>query len=218
MSRLIDLTGERFGLLVVLQRSSARQNRHVLWDCACDCGRSAICASVNLKTGHTKSCGCLRGKSQTHGHARREGKTATYRVWCAMHNRCNDPASIRFQEYGGRGIVVCQEWNEFQSFLGDMGERPSPRHSIDRINNDGNYEPANCRWATSVEQANNKRTTTMLTVNGKTMPVMEWVRELGFSPPRAAGTLIRQRARRGWGHERALSSIPSSQEGAPCRP
>ncbi len=173
MPNFIDLTERRFGRLLVLQRAP-NVNKRTYWLCRCDCGKSAIVFSGSLSRGFTQSCGCLRreaareiietnrppqGSRLTHGMA----ESPEYSSWCAMKKRCLNPNSIRFERWGGRGIRICPQWvNSFETFYADMGPRPTVTHSIDRIDNDGNYEPGNCRWATRKEQRKNRRNPKLL--------------------------------------------------------
>lgn len=109
-----------------------------------------------------------------HGHAITGQRTDTYSIWCGIRSRCSNPKDKAYPNYGGRGITVCERWSDFQNFLHDMGERPSKKHSVDRINNDGNYEPGNCRWATAKQQVRNTRRTIYITIDGRTLPASEW--------------------------------------------
>ena len=165
MAAKLYLIGKRFQRLTVIQELPARIhpcgtiNRKFL--CLCDCGNKTEAFVNNLTRGHTGSCGCLQRErasqaSTTHGHCQGPSDSVMYRTWQHIWSRCTNPNTPDWKDYGGRGITVCERWNEFENFLSDMGERP-PGKSIDRINNDGNYEPRNCRWATPVEQARNKR-------------------------------------------------------------
>lgn len=155
----VDTVGHRYGKLVVLRERRLRSGGQVrsFCNCRCDCGKLCLMAKASLRNGDTKSCGCERGRASVHGHARRGGKSLEYICWTNMKARCLYPKNNRYEYYGGRGIKVCERWLEsFENFLADMGPRPRGM-SIDRINPDGNYEPGNCRWATSKEQNNNKR-------------------------------------------------------------
>src|SRR4030042_6036882 len=141
----VDITNQRFGKLIALEPTTLRKRSSIIWKCQCDCGKIVLKASDNLRRGFTKSCGCLvKEKSFRHGHAASNCKrhSRTYESWCRMWQRCNNKNLPAYRYWGGRGIAVCKRWKDFRNFLSDMGERPQGK-SIDRINNDGNYEPSN---------------------------------------------------------------------------
>lgn len=155
---VVDVTGQRFGKLMVLHRV-ASLHHEARWRCLCDCGGTIDVRGSSLRKGDTKSCGCLRREAKwKHGHKAAGQKSPTYTSWYNMKRRCLDKNHMNFRYYGGRGITVCERWLAFAPFLEDMGER-MPWLTLDRINVNGNYEPSNCRWATIAEQSMNKRRT-----------------------------------------------------------
>lgn len=175
-----DLTGMRVGRMTVIGIEGRRRG-YLLWRVRCDCGNEKLAVSGELTRGRPSSCGCgtpkIKPRPPTHGLT----KSSTYNIWKAMRRRCGSKREKDYRNYGARGIVVCERWLKFENFLADMGKRPSPKHSIDRIDNDGNYEPGNCRWATNIEQSNNTRVNRVITAEGVSMTMAEWARHLGVS-------------------------------------
>jgi hypothetical protein len=203
MGAAIDLTGMRFTRLVAVERSGRTSSSGTVWRCNCDCGRQTMVPIGALRKGNTKSCGCLvtewsRSLNKKHGLS----NTVEYRLWVGMITRCTNPKRNKYQDYGGRGIVVCDRWrSSFEDFFSDMGHRPSPRHSIERINNDGNYEPTNCKWATKREQLRNTRRNRILALNGESHPLVVWTERLGVDK-----NTISRRIASGWSLEAALTT------------
>lgn len=172
-----NIEGQKFGRLLVT-RYAGKRREATIWECQCDCGESVSVTAGNLMSGHTQSCGCIRREvSATRPRPKLNRHRQTFRAWRSMKDRCQNPNSERFEDYGGRGITVCQQWlDSYEAFLADMGECPSAEHSIDRKQNDGNYEPGNCRWATAEEQCNNRRNNVRFSFYGMDKTVSEWSR------------------------------------------
>jgi len=200
MKGMEDLVGRRFGRLTPI--ACEKINGFVYWLCACDCGAKARVCGYKLRHGHTRSCGCLKKdilleRNHVHGLT----GTAEYHAWAAMHGRCYNRNNEAYKDYGGRGIKVAPEWSTFTAFLKDMGKRPSPKHSLDRVDNDGDYGPRNCRWATKQKQNNNRRSNRWLELGGSVLTCAEWERSSGLK----RGTLY-HRLRAGWSAERAVKT------------
>lgn len=197
-----DLTGLRFGRLTVTEMAG-RRNRQVLWKCKCDCGKDVTVIGGNLRNNSTQSCGCLNKQNaamrkRTHGGT----DTRLYRIWHNMKNRCQNRRTKDYEDYGGRGIEVCPEWREsFEAFRDWAVANGYQDHlTIERNDTDGGYCPDNCRWVTNKEQQSNRRNNHLVTYNGKTQTLQQWVEETGIK----RGTLS-DRLRKGWSPERALT-------------
>lgn len=205
----IDLTGKVFGKLIVLSYNHTYK-KVAFWLCLCECGTHKIINGANLRYGHTASCGCIaketskqnilktRIKNITHGQSGTNKRTGTYISWYAMLQRCTNPKNIRYSSYGMRGISVCASWYSFVNFFKDMGERPTGK-TLDRIDNDGNYESSNCRWTTVSEQ-NFNRSPKLLFYNGIGRTLADWADELNISK-----SAICRRLKLGWSLDKALS-------------
>ena len=201
MQKCQDLTGQKFNKLLVLKQ--VRKNKgKTYWLCKCDCGKETIVEGYKLKTGHIRSCGCLQREINikrltTHNLS----KSRLYEIWCAIKNRCLNKNLKTYKNYGGRGITVCQEWlNDFKTFYDwAINNGYSDGLTIDRINNNGNYEPDNCRWASRKTQANNRRTCKTFTYNGVTKNYKHWCSFLKINY-----STFYSRISRGWKIENAL--------------
>lgn len=198
------IAGMRFGRLTVISRVGSDRKRQSTWLAACDCGATKIVAAVYLRNGEVKSCGCLvRESSSANGKARKRHGfhgTSTYRIWSGMMTRCFNENDHAFQLYGGRGIRVCDKWRKFDGFLADMGARPAGK-SIDRIDNDRGYEPGNCRWATAVQQQNNRSNNRILTFQGLSLSIADWARRVGLPRKVLQGRIVS-----GWDASRAITT------------
>lgn len=179
MSKLKDMTGQKFGRLTVIERGENSKQGRARWVCECECGGTALAIGSNLKNGNTTSCGCSR---KSHGRA----GTAFYKVWANMKARCGAPADARFPEYGGRGITVCERWQDFENFQADMGEGYEPGLQLDRIDNDGPYSPDNCHWATPTQNCNNTRRTRFVSFGGTPVPLSVAARRMGIKRDKLA--------------------------------
>ena len=209
MSKLIDLTGQKFGRLTVLERAedykTPKGKRHTRWMCKCECGNTAHILGDHLKGRLTKSCGCLSAelsaqRCKHHGYRER-----LYRIWTAMKQRCCNPKAHSYSRYGGRGITVCDEWMcDYKAFYDwALASGYQDDLSIDRIDNDKGYSPDNCRWATSKEQNRNRRINHNITINGETKTLAEWCEQYDISHK-----TVRSRLQLGWLPEEALGIVP----------
>lgn len=187
---MIDELGNPYGKLTVIEYAGRSKSGDSLWVCRCKCGNTTTVARGDLRKsyGGTKSCGCGR-KTQGGGWG-----TTEYTTWKEMKRRCCNARYCEYHLYGGRGITICKRWQtSFINFLADMGKKPFPEATIDRIDNNGNYEPGNCRWATRMEQGQNTRKVRLLTYNGKTMCLRAWARRLEITH-----RTLSMRIKRGW--------------------
>jgi hypothetical protein len=178
-----DQVGRRFGRLVVValvEQDTSKENNH-LWMFKCDCGNEKQARIKSVRSGKTSSCGCFFSEMMTARNTKHglSNSSATYRTWKDMRQRCMNEGSVDWPNYGGRGITVCQEWDDFLVFLADMGERPHGM-TLDRIDVNGNYSKQNCRWASPKTQANNKTSNKVLTLSGRTQTLQQWADETGI--------------------------------------
>ena len=225
----VELTGRCFGRLTVLGRIQ-RTRKGFLWLCNCSCGKQASVPTNSLTSGNTQSCGCLRQERNIIALKKRHGETRykridttqskVYKAWHRIKQRCYNPKNIRWEHYGGKGIQMCDGWrSNFLAFFANLGDAPSPTHSIDRINNHGHYSCGqcnecrdkqwvmNCHWATPIEQANNKTNNRHLTFNGETATLAQWSRRVGLD----AETLS-VRLKKGWTMARSLTTPPRNHK------
>jgi len=201
------LEGEKFGRLTVLSLAGI-DDHGAIWSCVCSCGGIKEAASRHLRSGNTQSCGCMQVEAgratATHGMS----NTPTYNSWVGMHDRCKREDHRSWKDYGGRGIYVCARWEKFENFLIDMGIKPSPKHSIDRIDNNGIYDPKNCQWSLMVDQQRNKRSNRLINLHGKEIPITVACEILGIQRG-----MVYQRIRHGWPDHDALHIPPHGTRG-----
>lgn len=204
-----DLSGLKVGYLTVIEKTDMRYSSQIMWRCSCICGRSDFLAASNkLSKSRIKSCGCmtnqiLRTSRTKHGHSiGKDGHgTSTFKTWRSMRERCNNPAHKSYHEYGGRGIAVCNEWQDsFQAFLDDMGERPDEK-TLGRIDNSAGYYKANCRWESYKQQARNRRNNAQIGQEGNKKTIAEWSEISGIK----YATIWKRINEHGWSHERAVT-------------
>lgn len=203
--RRTDLTEQIFNRWTVIEFSHKGRNRECIWTCKCQCGKIGKIQGNQLTSGRSKSCGCLMREIQKQGRGK-FARHPLYRTWYMMIQRCTIPTSKGYEHYGGRGVTVCDRWrfgdgqqNGVKCFIDDMGERPL-NHTLERKDNDGNYEPSNCCWASPIEQHNNRRTNITLTFQGKTLTIAQWARELNVHVH-----LLRSRYKHGWSVDEMLT-------------
>jgi hypothetical protein len=202
-----DLVGFENGRLKVIRLSENKCGRAYKWVCLCSCGKQFEAIGTNISCGSTSSCGCYREElrkelTKTHGEAGTETKTVEYETWIRMKARCYDTTNSRHKHYASKGISVCEEWrNDYAAFLAYVGRRPSLKHSLDRIDNDGNYEPGNVRWATKKQQTINRNVTIYLTYLDRTLTLEEWSVEVNIPV-----VTLSRRYHRGWSVEQVLFS------------
>ena len=206
---MYDLTGERFGRLLVIERCGSDKSKNALWRCICDCGNETVKSGIYLRNGDTRSCGCLHKETvskrmSTH----RLSRTRLYRVWSGIKNRCYNPNTDNYKYYGEVGIGMCDEWrNNFEAFLewsisnGYDENAKAQECTIDRIDTSKGYSPDNCRWANHTIQCNNQTSNKLLTFNGETHTIAEWARKQGINY-----STLRARINRGVPVETALST------------
>jgi hypothetical protein len=200
-ARFKNLKGMKFGRLSVVEYAG-RQGKQSRWKCSCDCGEIKTVQGNNLSAGHTKSCGCFNKEMTLKAHTKHgDSGSPEHSAWRMMIHRCQNPANNQYPNYGGRGINVCDRWQSYEEFLKDMGRRPTPVHSIDRIDNSAGYSPVNCRWATKKEQSRNTRSNRLVTHNAVTRCLTEWAELSGLNV-----NTLRSRLRLGWTFERAITT------------
>lgn len=205
---MLDLTGMKFGRLTVLSSAQFQASKKKMWNCKCECGNYVTVRGTSLIGGITKSCGCLQKELASKKHSKHNGYgTRLYAIWDSMRQRCNNKNCRAYHNYGGRGIKICDEWDDFANFKewaiisGYDNTAKRGTCTLDRINVNGNYSPENCRWNTMKEQSNNRRNTIYMTVNDETHSLSEWASITGIK----YDTLWKRYKKYGWSPERVVS-------------
>lgn len=203
----MNLTGHRYGRWTVIEEVG-RKHGGATWLARCDCGNEKVVKGNCLRTGSSKSCGCLNVEVHRRVCIERNTKhgltnTKAFSAWVNIRQRCENKSTPAYKKYGAKGIKVCERWHSFESFLADMGEPPSLLHTIDRIDSSGDYEPKNCRWATQKEQQNNRSSNRVIRAFGKDQTLQQWSEELSIARKTITGRL-----RLGWPVEKALTEPP----------
>jgi hypothetical protein len=205
---MVNLIGHKFGRLTVISFNEKRDGHMTYWNCECSCGNKKIISRSSLKSGRSNSCGCLNAETVrrnfgTHLEASGKNRTKEYRTWCHMKRRCYLITHPHFKDYGGRGIKVDRKWkNSYENFLIDMGRAPSPKHSIERRNNNKGYSKNNCYWATMKEQSNNRRKNRIILFDGQKKTLSQWCDQFNMGYKLVSDRINRY----GWSLKKALTT------------
>lgn len=204
-----DITGKKFGRLQVLEIGPKKTGQYNWW-CLCDCGEKRLVAGGDLRSGHTRSCGCLKRDRTIETHTTHgKSRSPEFSIWRGIRKRCNTPTAHAFEHYGGRGIKICSRWDNFENFLADMGPRPTPKHSVERIDHDGDYCPENCKWVIWDDQANNRRNTHFVVINGERMSLKRACEKHGRRYNRTSERIRKLK----WSVEEAFELVPRRSDG-----
>lgn len=203
MTKYTDITNQKFNRLTAIERIYCSRQKKMAWNCLCECGGSIVATYTQLKSGNTKSCGCLNHeKILERNTSHSESKTRLYKIWVGIRQRCNNPNKKSYVNYGGRGVKVCDDWDNYLNFKEwAISNGYEDDLTIERIDPNGNYEPSNCTWIPKGDQSKNRRSCNFLTFNGKTQTVSDWARELNINR-----TTINTRLRKGWAIDKVLSN------------
>lgn len=206
-TRFIDLSGKKFGKLTAIDIAGQNKARQYLWNCKCECGGFSVVIGSNLIRNNTKACGCVRlvdlaDRTRKHGM----GKSRIFKIWAGMRKRCLNPNCIAYNDYGGRGIKICKDWDSFETFYNDMNIGYSDSLSLDRINTNGDYSPQNCRWSTMKQQNNNRRNNRVVVCDGISKTLAQWAEVSGIKQ-----NTISNRIKVGWDIKDAIYKQPANK-------